>query len=77
MLEGDLFSLVWQANDQLECTSVHVLEITADGASVESKVLESFTVYVTLELHYFILLHSFLLPFVISLQHLHGNKKIL
>lgn len=33
----DLFPLVWQAIDRLECNGIHVLGITADGASINRK----------------------------------------
>ena len=33
----DIFPLIWQAIDRLECNGVHVLGITADGASINRK----------------------------------------
>ena len=33
----DLFLLIWQAIDRLECNGIHVIGITADGASINRK----------------------------------------
>ena len=33
----DLFPLIWQAIDHLECNGIHVMGITADGASINRK----------------------------------------
>ena len=36
----DLFPILWQAIDRLECNGVHVLGITADGASINRKLFK-------------------------------------
>ena len=36
----DLFPLVWQAIDRLECAGIHVLGITADGASINRRLFK-------------------------------------
>ena len=33
----DLFPLIWQTIDRLECNGIHVIGITADGASINRK----------------------------------------
>ena len=33
----DLFPLIWQAIDRLKCNGIHVMGITADGASINRK----------------------------------------
>ena len=64
----DLFPLIWQTIDRLECNGIHVIGITADGASINRKlfrlhsptealVYKTTNVYTRREVFFFQILH--------------------